>query len=182
MRIIVGSTNKVKVDAIKKIFLDYEVTGKPMASHVSDQPLSDEETIKGAINRALGAKRYGDIGIGLEGGVQQTSFGMLVISYGALVDVNHKIYIAGGMRILLPFEVWKEIYNGRELGHIMDEYASKVGVKHDEGAVGVLTNNVVKRQEVFEHIGKLLLGQMLTGKTNVELNSYYYRFNDEEDR
>lgn len=167
LKIIVGSTNQVKVNAIKNIFANYMVKGIAVSSKVRDQPISDEETIKGALNRAYGSKRFGDIGIGLEGGVQQTSYGMLVVSYGALVDNNNKVFIAGGTRLLLPNEVSKGIYLGKELGDIMDQYANKRNVKHDEGAVGIFTNNLVKRQEIFEHIGKLLLGQMLTGKNNI---------------
>lgn len=167
MKVVVGSTNIVKVNAIINVFSEDEVLGINVNSKVSDQPISDEETIKGAINRAYSAKGFGDIGIGLEGGVQQTSYGMLVISYGALVDNNNKVYIAGGTRILLPNKVAKEIYKGRELGNIMDDYSNQKNVKHNEGAVGIFTNNLVKRQEIFEHIGKLLLGQMLASKNNL---------------
>ncbi|NLC94508.1 MAG: DUF84 family protein [Bacilli bacterium] len=169
VKIIVGSTNHVKVQAIANVFANYEVTGMEIDSKVSAQPMTDQETIKGAINRAIGAKRYGDIGIGLEGGVQQTMYGLLLVNYGALVDEEYNLYIAGGARILLPNDVAKEIYLGKELGDIMDQYCHKIGVKHDEGAVGVFTNNFVKRQEMFEHIGKLLYGQMLCKQNAVKL-------------
>ncbi len=170
LKVIVGSTNRVKVNAIQNVFANYEVEGITISSKVSDQPISDEETIRGALNRALGAKRFGDIGIGLEGGVQQTSYGMLLINYGALIDEKKKIYLAGGTRILLPNEVSKEIYKGKELGDIMDKYTNRLNVKHDEGAVGVFTNNFVKRTDIFEHIGKLLYGQMISGKNDIKLN------------
>ncbi|QVK19493.1 DUF84 family protein [Mycoplasmatota bacterium] len=171
LKIVVGSSNKVKVNAIKNIFANYEVVGIAVKSKVSDQPISDEETIRGALNRALGAKRFGDIGIGLEGGVQQTSFGMLVVNYGVLVDEKSQVYLAGGSRFLLPNEVSKDIYKGKELGDIMDQYANKRNVKHDEGAVGIFTNNFVKRTEIFEHIGLLLYGQMVSGKNNININN-----------
>lgn len=169
LKVVVGSTNQVKVQAIANVFANYEVTGMAISSKVSAQPMTDQETIKGAINRAIGAKRYGDIGIGLEGGVQQTTYGLLLVNYGALVDEVNNLYIAGGARILLPNEVAKEIYLGKELGDVMDKYCHKIGVKHDEGAVGVFTNNFVKRQEMFEHIGKLLYGQMLNKQNAVKL-------------
>ncbi len=167
LKVVVGSTNKVKVNAIKNVFANFDVTSLAINSQVSAQPISDEETIKGALNRALGAKRFGDIGIGLEGGVQQTSLGMLLINYGALIDEKNKTYIAGGARILLPNVIAKEIYNGKELGVIMDVYANKQNVKHDEGAIGIFTNNLIKRTDIFEHIGKLLYGQMISGKNDI---------------
>ncbi|MDF2699708.1 MAG: NTPase [Haloplasmataceae bacterium] len=169
-RVVVGSTNKVKVDAIKVLLPDNEVIGLNIQSRVSPQPMTDEETIKGALNRALGARRFGEIGIGLEGGVHQTSFGMFLVNFGVLVDEDFKVYLAGGTRILLPKEVSKEIYKGKELGTIMDDYSNRINVKHEEGAVGIFTNNLVKRQDIFEHIGKLLLGQYQTGNATVDIN------------
>ncbi|HEY8364710.1 MAG TPA: DUF84 family protein [Haloplasmataceae bacterium] len=172
LKVIVGSTNRVKVNAIKNVFANYEVTGIDISSKVSAQPISDQETIKGAINRALGAKRFGDIGIGLEGGVQQTSYGMLLVNYGALIDNDNKVYLAGGSRILLPNEIAKEIYKGRELGDIMDQYTQRQNIKHEEGAVGVFTANFVKRIDIFEHIGRLLYGQMISGKNGIKIDEY----------
>ncbi len=173
LKVIVGSTNTVKINAIKNVFANYDVTGIAVSSRVSAQPISDQETIRGAINRALGAKRFGDIGVGLEGGVQQTSLGLLLVNYGALVDEENRVYIAGGTRILLPNEIAKEIYKGRELGEIMDQYAHKQNVKHEEGAVGIFTNNFVTRTDNFEHIGKLLYGQMISGKNAIKINEDY---------
>jgi inosine/xanthosine triphosphatase len=160
MKVIVGSLNNVKVRAIKSCFISDDVIGMDAKSLVSAQPIGDEETMLGAINRAKEAKKQGDIGIGLEGGVVNTPYGMFVISYGALVDSNDCLYIAGGTRVPLPLEVEEGLLKGLELGEVMDQYAKKANVKHDEGAVGILTNNRVKRQAIFEHIGQLLLGQM----------------------
>src|SRR5690554_7241308 len=122
LKVIVGSTNRVKIIAIRNVFANYNVEGIAVNSKVSAQPISDQETIRGALNRALGARRYGDIGIGLEGGVQQSAYGMLLVNYGVIVDDKNKVYVAGGSRIPLPTEIAKEIYKGRELGDIMDQY------------------------------------------------------------
>lgn len=166
-KVVVGSKNRVKVGAIKSIFTNFDVISQDVPSGVSSQPFGDDETIQGAINRAKAAQAFGEVGIGLEGGIVQTQFGMLVVSYGALVDANNQLYIAGGTRIPLPEEVSKQLLPGVELGEVMDQYANKVNVKHDEGAVGIFTGNLVKRQDLFEHIAKLLLGQMLTGQNSV---------------
>jgi non-canonical (house-cleaning) NTP pyrophosphatase len=50
------------------------VEGVDVHSGVSDQPMSDEESIKGAITRAKAAfdtNKNSSFGIGLEGGIQQ---------------------------------------------------------------------------------------------------------------
>ena len=58
MKINVGSTNQIKVDAVKEKILEYdflknaEITGIEVSSEVSDQPKTLEETIQGAMNRA----------------------------------------------------------------------------------------------------------------------------------
>ncbi len=56
MKVIVGSENKVKVRAVREAFEERfpgaVVEGKSVDSGVSEQPLSLEETIEGAINRA----------------------------------------------------------------------------------------------------------------------------------
>ena len=168
-KVVVGSLNKVKVEAIKAIFNEDEILSINACSLVSAQPYGDEETILGAINRAKESKEHGDIGIGLEGGVSETSYGLLVISYGALVDENNNIYIAGGTRIPLPRKVAEGIKKGFELGDLMDQYASKKNVKHDDGAVGILTNHHIKRQAIFEHIANLLMGSMKAQKNNIIL-------------
>ncbi|ERJ13621.1 DUF84 family protein [Haloplasma contractile] len=164
MKVLVGSTNNVKVNAVKSIFTEYDVDGISVDSGVSDQPFSDDETIQGAINRAMLAKDHADIGIGLEAGVVKTKYGTQLINWGALVDSEQNIMLAGGTRIILPDDVAKHLNGSNELGNVMDEYANRKGVKHNEGAIGIFTNNIVIRQDIFEHIAKLLYGQLLFNK------------------
>ena len=58
MRILVGSTNKAKVDAVVEILQDYahlahaKVRSVKTDSDVDDQPKSLDETIRGAVGRA----------------------------------------------------------------------------------------------------------------------------------
>lgn len=163
MKIIIGSNNPAKVAAVKNAFhyQQTEFLSLDIASCVSEQPFSDEETIKGAINRAVGALEMGngDIGIGLEGGVQETSHGLLLCNWGALASKNVEPIIAGGARFLLPLEIAERLRAGEELGPIMDDFAKKENVRKNEGAVGILTNGLINRSEMFSHIMNLLVGQ-----------------------
>ncbi|MGD6950116.1 DUF84 family protein, partial [Bacillus mobilis] len=72
MKIIIGSKNPAKIGAVEAIFNEsgIEVDSVDVPSGVSDQPFTDDETIKGAVQRAELALKEGggDIGIGLEGG------------------------------------------------------------------------------------------------------------------
>jgi inosine/xanthosine triphosphatase len=162
MKIIIGSNNPAKIEAVKHAFKgNYDFLSVNAFSGVSEMPFSDEETIKGAINRAENALKigHGDIGIGLEGGVQETSYGLLLCNWGALASNEHPPIIAGGARILLPEEIAIRLRNGEELGPVMDEYTKKQNIRKKEGAVGIFTNGKIDRVEMFTHLTKLLVGQ-----------------------
>jgi len=87
LRIAVGTTNPCKIDAVTKALrivctdVDIQVEGFSVESGVPDQPFGDEETIKGAKNRAMLAHRaYRDankvfphLSFGLEGGLEWSS-------------------------------------------------------------------------------------------------------------
>lgn len=163
MRIIIGSKNPAKITAVKNSFYqdEAEFISLDIPSGVSNQPFSDEETIRGAINRAAGALKQGngDIGIGLEGGVHETSHGLLLCNWGALATNEAEPIIAGGARFLLPVEVAARLRDGEELGPVMDDYAKMKNVRKHEGAVGIFTNGVINRMEMFTHLMNLLVGQ-----------------------
>lgn len=162
-KIIIGSKNPAKITAVQNGFSAKacEFISLDIPSGVNNQPFSDEETIQGAINRAIGALNQGngDIGIGLEGGVQETSFGLVLCNWGALATQEMEPLIAGGARFLLPEEVAVRLRAGEELGPVMDDYAKKKNVRKHEGAVGIFTNGVVNRVDMFTHVTSLLIGQ-----------------------
>ncbi|MBG9589977.1 DUF84 family protein [Cytobacillus firmus] len=163
MKIIIGSKNPAKISAVQAAFSDYEadIMSEDVPSGVNDQPFSDEETIKGAINRAFGALEIsgGQIGIGLEGGVQKTEYGLFLCNWGALAEKEKPPIIAGGARIPLPDAVAERLSAGEELGPVMDDYAQIENIRKNEGAVGIFTNGQIDRAAMFLHVMKLLIGQ-----------------------
>lgn len=163
MKIIIGSENPAKAAAVKNAFNlpEAEFLAIDVPSNVSAQPFSDEETIEGAINRAVAALEQGDgdIGIGLEGGVHMTKHGLFLCNWGALAEPGHPPLIAGGARIPLPDEIAGKLLAGRELGPVMDEYTMKKNIRKNEGAIGIFTNGQINRSEMFTHLTKLLAGQ-----------------------
>ncbi|WP_458412181.1 DUF84 family protein [Schinkia sp. CFF1] len=165
MKVAVGSKNKTKVSAVENVFreMEPEIVAVDVPSGVSVQPFSDEETMLGARNRANAAlmETNSDIGIGLEGGVMETKEGLLLCNWGALKLKDGKEFIASGARIVLPSEIANGLHQGFELSHVMDEYTLKHDVRSKEGAIGIFTNNLVEREEMFTHIVKLLAGQYL---------------------
>ncbi|MBM7704878.1 DUF84 family protein [Metabacillus iocasae] len=165
MRIGIGTTNPTKVNAVEQAIRTEGASFWPVKvdSGVSAQPFSDDETIKGAINRAEAARQAGNahIGIGLEGGVVETHDGLFLCNWGALVSSSiKKPIIAGGARILLPAEIAEALQKeGVELAQVMDSYTKKMNVRQKEGAIGIFTNGQVNRTKMFTHIVEMLYGQ-----------------------
>lgn len=156
MQIAVGSTNPAKQKATKWAFdligIEHSIVGIDVPSGVSSQPLSDEETLQGAINRAqatLGAGAY-DLGIGLEGGVLETEHGMMLCNWCAIASrEDGRLAIGGGVRILLPDAIARGVRVGIELGTMIDEWAGSTGISKGEGTIGILTQGKISRAQMF---------------------------------
>lgn len=162
MKVAVGSTNPTKITAVKNVLgSQIELLPLEVPSSVSEQPFGDEETVAGAINRAKACfvKNNIDFAIGLEGGVIETRYGLMIINWGALVDEEGNEYIASGVRALLPNEIANAVRQGKTLGQAMDMYTNRKGVSKKEGAMGVITNGRINRDEMFSHVVKALVGQ-----------------------
>jgi inosine/xanthosine triphosphatase len=164
VKVGIGSKNPAKVSSVEQALShwnQFDLVSVNVPSGVSEQPLSDQETINGALNRAQRALKEvnGDIGIGLEGGVQETEQGLFLCNWGALVAPQINPIVAGGARISLPEDIAERLRAGEELGPIMVDFANKENVRSKEGAVGIFTNGMINRSEMFTHIMKLLVGQ-----------------------
>jgi inosine/xanthosine triphosphatase len=176
MKFFVGSTNPVKVNAVLKGAIDrwpeVQVEGFAVDSGVKEQPISDEETKKGAINRAkkalklglkLESKKVGNskkfLGIGLEGGVWVDEENqMWTTVWAAVVDQELKPFVANGVRFKVDKIVANKILQGEEMGPIMSLLCNGRSVKTQEGLIGIVTNNFVDRTEEYAAVVKLALG------------------------
>ena len=160
-KVYLGSTNPIKIAAVEAV-LNTKVHGINVDSGVSNQPFSDQETIKGAYNRANNITEIG-LRFGLEAGVQMVNDILFLVNWGVLIDETDNVYYAGGTRIPLPENVKSELLKGEnELATIIDEIYNTVNIKHDKGAIGLLTSNYVSRKDIFIHIVKLLIGQHIS--------------------
>ncbi|MBM3207951.1 MAG: DUF84 family protein [Chlamydiae bacterium] len=168
MKIIVGSSNPVKINAIKENFNNpiYEVIGASVDSKVKAQPLSHEETRIGAINRAKACvdDLKGDLGFGLEGGIFFSEDHLYLCNWGALADKENSLYVVSGPTLRLPDNFKKPILEGLELNEAMFNLLGLQEVGSKQGAIGHFTNGVLCRTEVFNQIVKILWGQYLYDK------------------
>ena len=99
-KVVVASANPVKVEAVQigfaKMFPDesFEVKGVPATSEVSAQPMSSDETLMGAMNRANNVSKLvteADYWIGIEGGVEDANAELEVFAWVVVKASNGKI-------------------------------------------------------------------------------------------
>ncbi|HWK23767.1 MAG TPA: DUF84 family protein [Ureibacillus sp.] len=172
MLVAIGTKNKAKTAAIQNIvnqyFHDVEYIQIDVESNVSEQPFSNEETRKGAMNRAVNTLEVAqaDLNFGLEGGVQEMDEIMYCTNWGAVALKDGSIITAAGAQFILPEEIANELRAGKELGPVMDVYTKQQDTRSGSGAVGVFTAGLIDRTEMFEHIVKLLIGQFLFKKSH----------------
>lgn len=172
-RVVVGSTNPVKVGAVRAVLQrlapQVEVTGHGIPSGVPDQPWGDDETIRGALTRARGACAMdgAELGVGIEGGVVALEDGSVrTCAWAAVVARDGREGVGGSLAMRLPAPVAELVRGGLELGHAMDRVTGEHDVKRGAGAVGILTAGLVSRQEAYEVLVAYALAPLLQGASD----------------
>jgi len=157
IKVVVGSKNPVKIGAVELAFAkmmgECEIIGISVPSGISDMPMSFDEIVRGAKNRAQAALELveADYGVGLEGGMDDTDLGTFLMGFVAIVDKQGTWGYSMGGGLYMPEKIVKIVKDsGRELGDVMDELRGLQNTKQHEGCVGYFTDNLVDRQESFE--------------------------------
>ncbi|MDQ8154163.1 MAG: inosine/xanthosine triphosphatase [Gemmatimonadota bacterium] len=165
--IAVGSTNPVKLAAVRAVLVRLSdtvtVDGVTVPSGVPDQPMGDAQTIEGATNRARAARdaRQADLGVGIEGGVVDGPDGMRTCAWAVIVTADGAAHVGGSLSMPLPDAVAALVRDGVELGHAIDRLVGTENIKHGAGAVGILTEGLVTRQQAYEVILAYALAPVL---------------------
>lgn len=153
MVVAVGSTNPVKIDAVKKAFAavwpEEKIVVKSVAvvSEVSAQPMSDEESIKGATMRAKQAleRLQADFGVGLEGGLHKIGNHWFDSGWMVVVDKHGIEGIGSTIRMHLSEKIMQHVHRGKELGDATDAVFGTVNSKQANGHFGLMTKNLITR-------------------------------------
>jgi inosine/xanthosine triphosphatase len=180
MIVAIASENVPKVEACKNVFNELkkenlysdEITYiiKSIHSGVADMPLSIDELMKGAKNRTNNLykllkkdNRPADFYIGLEGGFfikyssQRTSPVIFLESWVYVYDGLIGYWGSSGA-IEVPQKISNDIIqSGKELGIIIDQLVKQKNIRSRQGTVGILTKNIVTRQNFFETALKFAL-------------------------
>jgi len=155
MKIVIASQNPVKIKAVKTAFRQVfpdkklEFMSFDIASGVSDQPIGREETLRGAMNRALGASKKvkADYYVGLEGGVNKAMD--TEVAWMVVRNSEGRIGKSQTNSFELPSEITKLLNQGKELADAGDIVFGTKNNKHTTGVVGLLTHGVIDREKYY---------------------------------
>jgi inosine/xanthosine triphosphatase len=168
--VAVGSTRKPKLRAVMKALDafapklvpdgDFEIVGLEVESGVSPTPSSCEELMRGARQRVEALVRLARESskpwrffVGLEGGLE-----VLQDDRTRRVFLESWAYVSDGARgfygrsggIELPEELAHEVLErGFDLSEAIDRFAGAVGIRDGQGAWGVLSRDLIQRDESF---------------------------------
>ncbi|HEV2341150.1 MAG TPA: inosine/xanthosine triphosphatase [Candidatus Acidoferrales bacterium] len=169
--VAVGSTRRPKLNAVWEavsVFgptLDpnsqFEVIGIEAESGVRHTPLTRADIMAGARNRADAlAKKASEENIpweyfvGLEGGLDVVTIGgtrrVFLENWAYAADATGRGSYGQSGSLLLPEELVRQVVDeGVELGVAIDAFAGGHGIRDAQGAWGVLTRNMITRQDAF---------------------------------
>ncbi len=175
MIIFVGSTNPVKMSAVKQVFSivfpneNITVKNFDVSSEVSNQPIELSNVVKGAVKRAQNALEKAkrvfptyfkiedekNFSIGIEAGLVSIPFtisGYLDYQFCAIIDKSGKISVGSNSGWEYPRGVINSIINNRdlEIADIMAKISGDNEIKHHGGAIGYFSKGKLKREELTQ--------------------------------
>jgi inosine/xanthosine triphosphatase len=192
--VVVGSTRRPKLNAVTEALVsirsafaihqaapepDFEVVGVEVPSGVRHTPLSREDLMTGARQRAEALVQIARAEnkpwkyfVGLEGGIDVIAGPDVMPSLDVIPDVDivreagkrwvfleNWAYVTDGTSlgsfgqsgaVLLPDSLATTVVDdGVELSEAIDAFAGRHDIRDAEGAWGILTGNLISRQEAF---------------------------------
>ena len=159
MKMLVGSKNPVKIDAVKEAFKKYfasvEVSGYNVDSGVGAMPVG-QEVYDGAKNRAENLSEINkanglnaDFFVGIEGGIANIFEKWFTFGSICIIDKNGNIGYGTSPHFQLPPSIIKQLLQGIELGDVMDKLSNTHNSKQKFGAIGFFSNGIMNRKELY---------------------------------
>jgi len=168
--IAVGSARKPKLAAVREAVdgmidllpagTSIGIVGVEVESGVNHTPLSREESIRGARQRAEALKKIAqeqakpwNYFVGLEGGldsVMEDGERRVFLESWAYVSDGSRGHFGRSGAIELPEALSEEVFvQGTDLSIAIDQFAGEAGIRDGQGAWGVLSANRITRQDAF---------------------------------
>lgn len=162
MNIAIGTKNPAKLNAITLgiescLYLEgdnIEIIPESVASDVSDMPLSLEENILGAKNRAKNLKKVwieADYYVGMEGGTTMIEDKAYLFGVVYIENATGKWHIGISNLLEVPEKIQTRLYNwGEELSTIIDSLSGEENVGHRNGSFWMWSDDMITRSESFQ--------------------------------
>ncbi len=156
--VVLGSTSPAKrralEEALKRLYgRNVEVATVAAGSGVPDQPWGEEETRRGALNRAREALTLApdaELAVGIEAGVsEEPGWPLWTFAWIVVVSRDGRLGVARSATFGIPERLAAGVRRGLELGDALDAAYGLVRAKDGPGAVGLLTRGVVERPELY---------------------------------
>ena len=167
MKIIVGSKNPNKVEAVREVFTelfpnDLEVVGIEVDSNINDQPITMEETIRGAMNRATSAFLDCDLSIGIEGGLMEVphSKSRYMQFEACVLFDGTDCYLGLTGLFAIPNQIIEIIKKeGINLSYALLKhgYTDSEYIGHEQGVIGLFTKGKIDRKEFTKQAVEMML-------------------------
>lgn len=156
MNVLIGSQNPVKHEAVKQAFELYfdAVSIIPMTveSGVRPFPMSENETLQGAINRANFAQKtepQTDFAVGIEGGLLHFNNSFYIQAIAA-VKKGEKLSVARSVAIEVSQQLVEKIDPTSDTSkQTVDRLLGRNDLFQNEGVMGVLTQKRLTRTQIL---------------------------------
>lgn len=153
MKVGIATKNPSKIRAVEEVFKlvygDVQVFPKDADSGVPAQP-KEEQILQGAINRAKSALEGNEFGVGIEAGVYEMRGKLYNAAYCVIMDKRGKYSVGSQPIFELPEIFRKEIMSGKEFGAVADEHFKTKNIKHEGGAIKILSNSLITRDDLLK--------------------------------
>ena len=168
MKVVIASKRAPKVNGVQRAFRkladvyalgDVAFESISVESGVSATPLSVDELLKGAEQRAKSAfvearqqtnRSLLLYSVGVEGGISIFRGRTFLQSWVCIYDGRELGFGSSGSIEIPPALSDAVVRDGGDLGVVIDRFADQHNVRSNQGTWGILTNDLITREDSFE--------------------------------
>ncbi|MBP9759943.1 MAG: DUF84 family protein [Candidatus Pacebacteria bacterium] len=163
MHVAIATLRTPKIEGVKEAlgscpyFVDtaseLRYTSHDTPSGISPMPLSQEEVMRGARNRARALKEAGvtaDLYVGIEGGATRIEGRAYLFGCVYIEDASGTGHFGFSPSIEIPHTIEHVLYEeGKELGPVMSTLNEGKDVRSENGSMGEWTDDMFTRKDEF---------------------------------
>lgn len=158
MLVAVGTSNMIKVEAVKEAFGHFYSNIRVMNVSVDNllpQPITLSSTVRGALTRAekaLQKIKEAEFGVGVEAGLMEIpdTRTYLNVQFAAIIDKDQKITLGSSAGFQLPNEVTKLVLIERmEVDRAVEFLYGIKDIGEKRGIIDLMTKGATSRKELI---------------------------------